>query len=175
VFGSTPMRVSRIWRVTRKDSVSATRAGSRLAGLAAVPMVNFSFCGGGDDGAADVSEEAGDDGVVVQPVSRTAAAAAPALRTVRRAGKVLKLGLLGPANGTQLSLACEAWGAAGRYPPRSRHCFISHDLAVVRLVADYVCVMKDGELVEAASADEVLANPRHPYTRRLMPVSGPKP
>ena len=46
--------------------------------------------------------------------------------------------------------------------------FISHDLAVVRLISDYVCVMKDGELVEAASSEEVFSNPRHPYTRRLL-------
>ncbi|MDI3329914.1 MAG: ABC transporter ATP-binding protein [Micrococcus sp.] len=46
--------------------------------------------------------------------------------------------------------------------------FISHDLAVVRLISDYVCVMKDGELVEAATSEEVFTNPRHPYTRRLL-------
>ncbi|WP_146361568.1 ABC transporter ATP-binding protein [Arthrobacter yangruifuii] len=46
--------------------------------------------------------------------------------------------------------------------------FISHDLAVVRLISDYVCVMKDGELVEAATSEEVFSNPRHPYTRKLL-------
>ncbi|WP_309081350.1 ABC transporter ATP-binding protein [Zhihengliuella sp.] len=46
--------------------------------------------------------------------------------------------------------------------------FISHDLAVVRLISDYVCVMKDGELVEAATSEEIFTNPRHPYTRRLL-------
>ena len=46
--------------------------------------------------------------------------------------------------------------------------FISHDLAVVRLISDYVCVMKEGELVEAASSEEIFTNPRHPYTRRLL-------
>ena len=46
--------------------------------------------------------------------------------------------------------------------------FISHDLAVVRLISDYVCVMKDGELVEAASSEEIFTNPRHPYTRKLL-------
>jgi peptide/nickel transport system ATP-binding protein len=47
--------------------------------------------------------------------------------------------------------------------------FISHDLAVVRLISDYVCVMKDGKLVEAASSEEIFTNPRDPYTRRLTP------
>ncbi|QKJ18455.1 dipeptide ABC transporter ATP-binding protein [Microbacterium hominis] len=46
--------------------------------------------------------------------------------------------------------------------------FISHDLAVVRLISDYVCVMKDGMLVEAASSEEIFTNPRDPYTRRLL-------
>jgi len=46
--------------------------------------------------------------------------------------------------------------------------FISHDLAVVRLISDYVCVMKDGSLVEAASSEEIFTNPRDPYTRRLL-------
>lgn len=46
--------------------------------------------------------------------------------------------------------------------------FISHDLAVVRLISDYVCVMKDGTLVEAASSEEIFTNPRDPYTRRLL-------
>ncbi len=46
--------------------------------------------------------------------------------------------------------------------------FISHDLAVVRLISDYVCVMKDGQLVEAASSEEIFTNPRDPYTRRLL-------
>jgi len=46
--------------------------------------------------------------------------------------------------------------------------FISHDLAVVRSMADEVMVMKDGEVVEMAPADEIYANPRHPYTRTLL-------
>jgi len=46
--------------------------------------------------------------------------------------------------------------------------FISHDLAVVRLISDFVCVMKDGSLVEAASSEEIFTNPRDPYTRRLL-------
>lgn len=46
--------------------------------------------------------------------------------------------------------------------------FISHDLAVVRLISDYVCVMKDGALVEAATSEEIFSNPRNAYTRRLL-------
>ncbi len=46
--------------------------------------------------------------------------------------------------------------------------FISHDLAVVRLISDYVCVMKDGRLVEAATSEEIFTNPRDAYTRRLL-------
>jgi peptide/nickel transport system ATP-binding protein len=46
--------------------------------------------------------------------------------------------------------------------------FITHDLAVVRLVADNVCVMKQGQIVEAATTDEVFDNPRQSYTRDLL-------
>jgi len=46
--------------------------------------------------------------------------------------------------------------------------FISHDLAVVRFISDEVLVMKDGEVVEQASAAQILANPQQDYTRRLM-------
>jgi peptide/nickel transport system ATP-binding protein len=46
--------------------------------------------------------------------------------------------------------------------------FISHDLAVVKYMADEVMVMKDGEIVEMADADEIYANPQHPYTRTLL-------
>jgi peptide/nickel transport system ATP-binding protein len=46
--------------------------------------------------------------------------------------------------------------------------FISHDLAVVRSMADDVMVMKDGEVVEMAAAEELYAAPKHPYTRTLL-------
>jgi peptide/nickel transport system ATP-binding protein len=46
--------------------------------------------------------------------------------------------------------------------------FISHDLAVVKYMADEVMVMKDGEIVEIADSDEIYANPKHPYTRTLL-------
>ncbi len=46
--------------------------------------------------------------------------------------------------------------------------FISHDLAVVRLISDYVGVMKDGALVEAATSEEIFTNPRNEYTRHLL-------
>ena len=46
--------------------------------------------------------------------------------------------------------------------------FISHDLAVVRFISDDVLVMKDGMVVEHASAAEILAAPKQDYTRRLL-------
>jgi peptide/nickel transport system ATP-binding protein len=46
--------------------------------------------------------------------------------------------------------------------------FISHDLAVVRFISDEVLVMKDGQVVEQASATQILANPQQEYTRRLL-------
>jgi len=46
--------------------------------------------------------------------------------------------------------------------------FISHDLAVVRFMADEVLVMKDGEVVEQASVAEILDAPKQEYTKRLL-------
>jgi peptide/nickel transport system ATP-binding protein len=46
--------------------------------------------------------------------------------------------------------------------------FISHDLAVVRFISDEVLVMKDGVVVEQASAQTILRAPREDYTKRLL-------
>src|SRR5690606_35928426 len=45
---------------------------------------------------------------------------------------------------------------------------ITHDLAIVRKVADKVCVMTHGEIVEAGDEDAIFKHPQHPYTRRLL-------
>ena len=46
--------------------------------------------------------------------------------------------------------------------------FITHDLAVVRVIADQVCVMQRGKIVEKATVDEVFDNPQQEYTRALL-------
>jgi peptide/nickel transport system ATP-binding protein len=46
--------------------------------------------------------------------------------------------------------------------------FITHDLAVVRVIADHVCVMQQGRIVEQSTVDEVFDNPREDYTRELL-------
>ncbi len=46
--------------------------------------------------------------------------------------------------------------------------FITHDLGIVRRIADRVCVMKDGEIVETGITAEIFNNPQHPYTRKLL-------
>ncbi|MHA3722571.1 dipeptide ABC transporter ATP-binding protein [Leucobacter sp. HY1910] len=46
--------------------------------------------------------------------------------------------------------------------------FITHDLAVVRLIADRVCVMQQGRIVEQATTEEVFEQPREEYTRKLL-------
>jgi peptide/nickel transport system ATP-binding protein len=54
--------------------------------------------------------------------------------------------------------------------------FISHDLAVVDLLADRIAVLYKGELVEEGTGSEVLGAPKHPYTQRLLaslPVPDP--
>jgi peptide/nickel transport system ATP-binding protein len=46
--------------------------------------------------------------------------------------------------------------------------FISHDLAVVRRLADRIAVMQAGRIVEMGPTDEIFANPQHGYTRTLL-------
>jgi microcin C transport system ATP-binding protein len=45
---------------------------------------------------------------------------------------------------------------------------ITHDLQIVKKMADQVCVMKDGEIVEFGDNARLFEQPRHPYTRRLL-------
>ncbi|QCO16331.1 ABC transporter ATP-binding protein [Azospirillum brasilense] len=45
---------------------------------------------------------------------------------------------------------------------------ITHDLGVVRKMADRVCVMNQGEIVEQAAVADIFARPQHPYTRKLL-------
>lgn len=45
---------------------------------------------------------------------------------------------------------------------------VSHDLGVIRLLADRTLVMKDGHVVEAGLTDQILEDPQHPYTQLLV-------
>jgi microcin C transport system ATP-binding protein len=46
--------------------------------------------------------------------------------------------------------------------------FITHDLNIVRKIADRVCVMKDGKIVEENNVAEIFKSPQHPYTKALL-------
>lgn len=46
--------------------------------------------------------------------------------------------------------------------------FITHDLSIVRRIADRVCVMKEGEIVEQGIVDTIFNEAKHPYTQRLL-------
>lgn len=51
--------------------------------------------------------------------------------------------------------------------------FISHDLSVVRYMADHVLVMRQGQVVEQGGVEALYRNPQHPYTQALLAaVSG---
>jgi microcin C transport system ATP-binding protein len=52
--------------------------------------------------------------------------------------------------------------------------FITHDLGIVRKVADRVCVMQRGKIVEAGEVERVFTAPEHPYTKALL-AAEPKP
>src|SRR5437899_4198636 len=52
--------------------------------------------------------------------------------------------------------------------------FITHDLGIVRRIADHVCVMKGGEIVEQGPVEQVFKSPKHPYTRDLL-AAEPRP
>ncbi len=65
---------------------------------------------------------------------------------------------------------------------RDRHnlayLFISHDLSVVRLIAQRIAVMYLGKLVECGDCEQIMSDPRHPYTKTLLaaiPQPGKKP
>jgi microcin C transport system ATP-binding protein len=52
--------------------------------------------------------------------------------------------------------------------------FITHDLGIVRRIADVVCVMNGGKIVEQGPVEQVFTAPRHPYTKALL-AAEPKP
>ncbi|MCP4433280.1 MAG: microcin ABC transporter ATP-binding protein, partial [Gammaproteobacteria bacterium] len=54
---------------------------------------------------------------------------------------------------------------------RLAYLFISHDLRVVRSMANQILVMQDGKLIEQGANDDIFSNPRQAYTRQLIKAS----
>ncbi|HEX3063106.1 MAG TPA: ABC transporter ATP-binding protein, partial [Usitatibacter sp.] len=52
--------------------------------------------------------------------------------------------------------------------------YVSHDLAVVAQMADRILVLSDGEMRETGATAQILARPRHPYTRSLLAAAAPQ-
>jgi len=53
--------------------------------------------------------------------------------------------------------------------------YVTHDLAVVAQVADHIVVLYAGEIQEQGSTEQIINNPKHPYTKRLMAAVKPMP
>jgi len=53
--------------------------------------------------------------------------------------------------------------------------YVTHDLAVVAQIADYIVVLYHGEIQEKGPTDIIINNPQHPYTKRLMAAVRPTP
>jgi peptide/nickel transport system ATP-binding protein len=53
--------------------------------------------------------------------------------------------------------------------------YVTHDLAVVAQIADHIVVLYSGEVMEHGTVDEIINNPQHAYTKRLMAAARPKP
>lgn len=53
--------------------------------------------------------------------------------------------------------------------------YVTHDLAVVAQIADHIVVLYGGEIMEQGTADQIINNPQHAYTKRLMEAVRPKP
>jgi ABC-type oligopeptide transport system ATPase subunit len=75
-----------------------------------------------------------------------------------------------PVSALDVSMQSQVLNLMGELQKRLglTYLFISHDMSVVRHVADRVAVMYLGRLVELAPADELFENPQHPYTRSLL-------
>ena len=58
---------------------------------------------------------------------------------------------------------------------RMTYIFITHDLRVIRALADRIAVMRKGEIVEQGPAERLFSSPRHPYTQKLFAAAFHKP
>jgi len=75
-----------------------------------------------------------------------------------------------PTSALDVSLAASVLNLVGRLRRELAMAvvFVTHDLAVARIVADRIAVMYLGRIVEIGSADDVTHRPRHPYTKALV-------
>ncbi|MQB12406.1 ABC transporter ATP-binding protein [Agrobacterium sp. ICMP 6402] len=78
-----------------------------------------------------------------------------------------------PSAGLDLSVASSVLSLMRRLRDETGQAYliVSHDIDMLSLVADRICVMKDGEIVETGSTTQIIRTPAEPYTRMLIEAS----
>lgn len=78
-----------------------------------------------------------------------------------------------PSAGLDLSVASSVLGLMGRLRDKTGQSYliVSHDIDMLALVADRICVMKHGEIVESGATAEIMRTSSHPYTQELIEAS----
>lgn len=80
-----------------------------------------------------------------------------------------------PTSALDVSVRTQVLALLGKLQEESgvSYLFITHDLSIVPMIADEVAVMKEGKLVEQGLVEDVMEDPQHPYTQKLL-ASAPK-
>jgi putative phosphonate transport system ATP-binding protein len=170
-------------RSVRLERIATVHQDPRVAGLrpwlAAEANVAERLLAGGARALGPVRERAGallremevDPGRHSDPLATFSGGMRQRVQLARALARPPELLLLDePTTGLDPSVQAAVLGMVGRAIEKvtGGTLLVSHDLDVVRLVADRVLVLRCGHVVEEGPADQVLEDPAHPYTRLLV-------